>query len=341
VKIISAKVIYQAMLFFNSTLLYSFAVRSTGSRDLLFFSAILAALSLVANLAVQLSDSQFQSGIWVLKIASIGLLIWVSLRTGITPSVVAVVLGIAAILVTHRNALVGAPSRWTMVAAGGPIVCTAILTVLVWGQWIEISDRYILLLLILPYLLTALVSTRLPLVDSPVSGERGRIQAWTLIASQLLPTASSFVMLTLLSHENDVKIVANFVMMERAIAIGGSLIYFYARAKGLVRSMTNATVAGLLLVLSTIFVAAMFDVSGPLIAVAYLASGSLLSYGTISLGAQYAGGIFAINGIALVAVVIASFPILKLHAGDVLAVYICPQLLLMAGLVIFGSRKHA
>ena len=337
----TARFVYQAMLFFNSTLLYAFAVRSTGSRDLLFFSAVLAALSLVANLAVRLSDSLFRSGIWALKIASIALLAWVSLRTGINPPLIALLLGVAAILVTHRNAVVGAPSRWTMAAAGGPIVCTAVLTVLAWDQWIEISDRAILLLLILPYLLTALVSTRLPPVDSPASGERERIRAWTLIASQLLPTASSFVMLTLLSHENDVRIVANFVMLERAIAIGGSFIYFYARGKGSVRPTTNATVIGLLLVLVTIFAAAMFDVPGPLIAAAYLASGSLLSYGTISLGAQYAGGIFAINGIALVAVVIASFPILKLHAVDVLAVYICPQLLLMAGLVLFGSRKNA
>lgn len=337
----TARVAYQAMLFFNSTLLYSFAVRSTGDRDLLFFSAVLAALSLVANLAVQLSDAQFRNGIWVLKIASIALLAWVSLRTGISPSVMAVVLGTAAILVTHRSALVGNPSRWTMAAAGGPIVVTTVWTTLAWGQWIAIDVRAILILLILPYLLTALVCIRRTPVDHPASEEGERHRVWILIASQLLPTASSFVMLTLLSYENDVAAVGNYVMMERSIAIGGSLIYFYARAKGTVHPITDATGGGLLLTLLIIFLAALFDVTGPLIAIAYLASGSLLSYGTISLGAQYARGIFAINGIALLAVVIASSPILKLHAVDILAVYICPQLLLMAGLVFFVSRKHA
>ena len=335
------RVIYQAMLFFNSTLLYSFAIRGTGSRDLLFFSAVLAALSLVANLAVQLSDSLFRSGIWGLKIASITLLTWVCLGTGITPPTMALVLGVAAILVTHRDALVGTPSRWTMVAAGGPILTTTIWTSLAWGQGVSINDKIILPLLILPYLLTALVSIRRVSGDSPVTGASERLRAWTLIASQLLPTASSFVMLTLLSYEEDAMAVANFVMMERAIAIGGSLVYFYARANGAVRPITGPTAWGFLFALVPVFAAAMFDVSGLLIAIAYLVSGSLLSYGTISLGARHAKGILAVNGIALIAVIFASSPILNFRPLEVLAFYICPQLLLMAGLIIFTARKHA
>lgn len=336
-----ARVIYQAMLFFNSTLLYSFAIRSTGSRDLLFFSAVLAALSLVANLAVQLSDSQFLSGIWGLKIASITLLTWVCLNTGITPPAMALVLGVAAILVTHRDALVGTPNRWTMVAAGGPIVITTIWTALAWGQGVSINDEIILLLLISPYLLTALVCIRRASTGCPASGASERLRAWILIASQLLPTASFFVMLTLLSYEEDATAVANFVMMERAIAIGGSLIYFYARAKGSVQPITSATSGGFLLALAAVFASAMFNVSGPLVAMAYFASGCLLSYGTIALGAQNTRGILVINSFALLAVVIASFPILKLHPINVLAVYICPQLLLMSGLVVLASRNHA
>lgn len=337
----SVRFIYQAMLFFNSTLLYSFAVRSSGSRDLLFFSAFLVALSLVANLAVQLTDSLFRSGIWGLKIVSIALLAWVSLGAGMTPPVIALALSIAAILVTHRDALVGAPSRWAMAAAGVPILATTILIVLSWRHWITINNHIILLLLMLPYLLTALVSNQLAPTAPLSSGESGRIRAWTLIVSQLLPTASSFVMLTLLSYENDATAVANFVIAERAIAIGGSLIYFYARANGSVRPMTYASGGWFLLALLAVSTAAMFDVSSPLAAVAYLASGSLLSYGTISLGARHPSGIFAINGVALLAVIIASSSLLKLHPMDVLAIYICPQLLLMSVLVVFASRHHA
>jgi hypothetical protein len=105
--------------------------------------------------------------------------------------------------------------------------------------------------------------------------------------------------------------------------------------------MTGATGGGFLLALLAVFMAAMFDVSGPIIAVAYLAAGSLLSYGTISLGARYAGGILAINSIALLAVMFASSTFLKLQTLDVLAVYICPQLLMMSVLVVFATRKHA
>lgn len=336
-----ARIAYQALLFFNSTLLYSFAVRSTGSRDLLFFSAFLAALSLTANLAVQLSDSQFRSGIWGLKIASVALLTWVCLKTGIAPPAMALALGIAAVLATHRDALAGAPNRLTMVAAGAPIITTAVLTMLVWGKWAAIDDELLLMLLILPYLLTAIASRRRAPEHRPAGVEGERLHAWTLIVSQLLPTASSFVMLTLVSYEKDATAVANFVMMERAIAIGGSLIYFYARVKGTVRPMAGAMGAGFLIILTAIFATAMRDVTGPLVAVAYLASGCLLSYGTISLGALYARGILAINGTALFGVVIASSRAPHLHPVEVLAVYICPQLLLMAGLVVFASRNNA
>lgn len=337
---IKARVAYQAMLFFNSTLLYAFAVRSTGSRDLLFFSAFLAALSLTANLAVQLSESQFRSGIWGLKMASVAVLTWVCLNTGITPPAMALALGVSAVLVTHRDALAGAPSRLTMAAAAAPTLTTAVLTILVWGKWIVVDADLLLMLLILPYLLTALASRRRATEPRQASVAGERLHAWTLIVSQLLPTASSFVMLTLVSYEKDATAVANFVMMERAVAIGGSLVYFYARVKGKVRKMAGATGVGFLLTLTTISSAAMLDVASPSIAVAYLASGCLLSYGTISLGARYATGILAINGIALLGVAITSSRLLPLHPVDVLAVYVCPQLLLMAGLIVFASRKH-
>lgn len=336
-----ARVLYQGMFFFNSTLLYSFAIRSVGSHDLLFFSAVLAALSLVANLAVQLSASQFIGGILVLKIASITLLTWVCLRTGITPPVIALVLGIAAILATHRDALVGAPGRWSVVAASVPIAITTIWTVLAWGLGVSINGHVILQLLILPYLLTALVSIRRAPVDCSASGANERLRAWTLIASQLLPTASSFVMLTLLSYEKNTTAIADFVMMERATSIGGSLVYFYARTKGSVQPITRAIGRGFLFVLVTVFAFSVFEVSGPFGAMVYLASGCLLSYGTISLGAQYSRAILAINSIALFSVVFASLSMLKLHPINVLAFYICPQLLLMSGLVIIAARNHA
>lgn len=329
------------MLFFNSTLLYTFAVQSSRSRDLLFFSAVLAALSLVSNLAVQLSDSLFRSGIWGMKIVSIALLAWVSLRAGITPPVMALALGVAAILLTHRDALVGFPSRRTMLAACGPIVVTTVWLVLSWSRWVPINDHAILLLLISPYLLTALVRTRRTQADQHISAEIEHFRAWMLIVSQLLPTASSFVMLTLLSYENDPTVVANFVMSERALAIGGGLIYFYARANGSVRPMSDATAGVFLLILLAVLAAAISRVPTPLIAVAYFASGILLSYATISLGARYATGILSINGIALIAVILASSTLFNFRPIDVLAVYICPQLLLMSGLVIFASRKHA
>lgn len=335
-----ARFAYQAMLFFNSTLLYAFAFRSSGSRDLLFFSAFLAALSMTANVAVQLSESQFKSGIGGLKIASVAVLIWACLNSGITLPALALALGIAAVLVTHRDALAGAPNRLTMAAAGAPILITAALTILVWGKWIAVDADLLLMLLILPYLLTALASRRRATVrrEAGVAGER--LHAWTLIVSQLLPTASSFVMLTLVSYEKDAMAVANFVTMERAIAIGGSLIYFYARVKGAVRPMPRAMGSSFLLALAAILSAAMLGFDGLPIALAYLASGCLLSYGTISFGARYAWGILAINGIALLCLAIASSRLLHLHPVDVLAVYICPQLLLMAGLIFFTSRQH-
>ena len=328
------------MLFFNSTLLYAFAFRSSGSRDLLFFSAFLAALSFTANLAVQLSESQFRSGIGGLKIASVAVLMWVWLNSGITLPAMALALGISAVLVTHRDALAGAPNRLTMAAAAAPILITAILTILVWARWIAVDADLLLMLLILPYLLTALASRRRATVrrQACVAGER--LHAWTLIVSQLLPTASSFVMLTLVSYEKDAMAVANFVMMDRAIAIGGSLIYFYARVKGTVCPLPGAMGASFLLTLAAILSAAVLGFDGLPIALAYLASGSLLSYGTISLGARYAWGILAINGIALLCLAIASSRLLHLHPVDVLAVYICPQLLLMAGLIVFASRQH-
>lgn len=336
-----ARIAYQAMLFFNSTLLYSFAVRSTGSRDLLFFSAFIAALSLVANLAVQLSDSQFRSGIWGLKIASVALLTWVCLRTGIAPPTMALVLGVAVILLTHRNALAGAPNRLSLALAGVPILATTVWTLLAWTGLLAVNGNALLLLLILPYLLTALANRRCKMGDRTLRAEGEHMHAWTLIVSQLLPTVSFLVMLTLVSYEKDATAVANFVMMERAVAIGGSLVYFYARVKGAVPPFPIFAGVAFLVTTATVSLAAVLDSAGPMIAVAYLASGCLLSYGTISLGFRYSRGILAINGVALIAVAFASSRFLTLHPVEVLALYICLQLLLMSGLVVFASRNHA
>ncbi|UDF37415.1 UNVERIFIED_ORG: hypothetical protein LHJ69_10210 [Shinella sp. XGS7] len=339
---IKARVAYQAMLFFNSTLLYAFVVHSTGSRDLLFFSAFLAALSLTANLAVQLSESQFRSGIWGLKMASVAVLTWVCLNTGITPPAMALALGISAVIVTNRDALAGAPSRLTMAAAAVPTLTTAVLIVLVWGKWIAVDADLLLMLLILPYLLTALASRRgvTETRQASVAGER--LHAWTLIVSQLLPTASSFVMLTLVSYEKDATAVANFVMLERAVAIGGSLVYFYARVKGAFGAMAKRWVAAFVLAAALILGSFAFvDIPSLAISACYLAAGCLLSWGTVSLGARHARGILAINAVALGAILVASGHLTGIKPVQTLAVYICPQLLLMGALVVLASRQHA
>jgi len=335
------RIAYQALLFFNSTLLYSFTVRSTGARDLLFFSAFIAALSLTANLAVQLSDTQFRSGIWSLKIASIALLSWVCLRTGITPPAFALVLGIVTIVATQRDALVGSPRPLSLPLAGAPILVTAVWTALAWGGLIAINGDAILMLLILPYLLTALLNRRRQPANASTDSGGERIHALTLIVSQLLPTASSFVMLALVSYEKDASAVASFVAMERAIAIGGSIIYFYARAKGALGPMATWSLTAFLTSATVILASITLPLPRPLIAACYLAAGCLLSLGTISLGSRYARSILAINGAALGAILIAIGFAAGFKPIHILAIYVCPQLLLMGGLVVFASRKNA
>jgi hypothetical protein len=198
----------------------------------------------------------------------------------------------------------------------------------------------ILLLLILPYLLTALANRSKRLISSKDRISSRRFHVIALILSQLLPTASSCVMLTLISYETNVTAVANFVIMERAVAIGGSLVYFYARVKENLAQLALRVVVAFLLLAGILFMS--MEVSMPvwLVAGCYLAAGSLLSYGTISLAGRYARCIFAINGIALLSLLLVPRHWTGLLPVQIYAIYICPQLLLMGGVLTFACRQN-
>jgi hypothetical protein len=336
-----ARVVYQGLLFFNSTLLYSLAMRMTGSRELLFFSAFIAALSLTANLAVQLSPKQFRSAIWILKLASISLLTWVCLNTGISPSVISLIIGVLTIILTHRDALVGSPSKVAMVLVLIPIGITSLLIGLAYMQLLSIFGEEVLLLLILPYLLTALANRPKITKEIKETIPSGRFHATTLTFSQLIPTASSFVMLSLVSFETNAYALTKFVTMERAVAIGGSLIYFIARVKGDLVQLASSVIFVFLIVLTIIAISSSQDVLIWIAFTGYLLAGVLLSYGTISLGRLYPFGILAINGVALLCLLLVPSNMVGIQPVQIIAVYICPQLLLMGALLAFNKYQNA
>jgi hypothetical protein len=336
-----ARIVYQALLFFNSTLLYSLAIRSTDSRDLLFFSAFIAALSLLACLAMQLSITQFQSAIGLLKVASIVLLLWVCLRSGISPPAIALGISVLVIALTHRDALVGSPSQLSIILVLAVVTATSLWLVLARLGVVNHHSKGVLLLLILPYLLTAIANRPKHFQDKTGEAQLGRLHISTLILAQLMPTASSFVMLTSVSYETNITAVAGFVMMERAVAIGGSLVSFYVRVRGTLAELALSVVAIFLLLGGSIVASTIVAAPTWLVIGTYLAAGALLAYGTISLAARYPVGMLIINGTALFALLLVTEYSARLQPIQLLAIYICPQLLLMGGLLAFASRQNA
>lgn len=337
---IKNRIVYQGLLFCNSTLLYSLAVRSTGSRDLLFFSAFITALTLITSLALQLSAVQFRGAAWLLKVVSAALLWWVCLHTGISPPATALGLSVLVIALTHRDALVGSPSSLSIVLMLVPIVATALWLTLERLGAVKHNGGGVLLLLILPYLLTAVANRPKPPRVDRNEAPFGRFHASTLILSQLLPTASSFVMLTKVSYEVKIAAVASFVLVERSNAIGGSLTSFYARVKGNLPQLALWVVPVFLVLALSIVISTAVEAPIWLIAGSYVPAGALLAYGTISLAARYPAGILVINSTALLALLLVPRHLTGLQPIQLFAVFICPQLLLMGGLLAFASHRR-
>lgn len=159
-----------------------------------------------------------------------------------------------------------------------------------------------------------------------------------IIVGQLLPTASSFFLLILVSKAHSNELIKQYIAMERFLAIGGAGAYLYARifqaALPNLLSVAAYAVGGVLFPLGIWLGLNIFFIT------AFLLLGIFLSTMTLRLNKSGKDKVVLIaNCLAFISVivVVALNGEFNFNAQSIILIYILPQLLIITPFVKFKN----
>ncbi|VVE49269.1 hypothetical protein PCE31106_04572 [Pandoraea cepalis] len=336
------RLVYQSAFFANNTLIYAMIAHSHPGKGLLFFSLFLAAMSLRANLGLQLRNFGCTWCEWVVRLASLLIFVASSRSVSFEHQALTFITIVLVVAFFPTRLLLEPPSLVKSVIIVTSIGISAGLVVV---DYLGLGSPRIATQLWLPLLLAPYVvamgfgltgNTQAKIEEGVMSPSRLKTSALLLIISgQLIPVLSGTMLVVLAAGFDSAQKVGNYIAMERSLAIGGTLAYFAARVAlpknlpVLLRWLAGFVVAsGIAWTCHT----------SPWVAIPGLFSaGVFLSLSTIALNRS--GGerrVFIANTIAFCAL----FSVWALSAGPMLGasvlmvVYILPQLLVLIPAVL-------